>query len=67
MTESRISIKPVSGTWVVRAGGAVIAESENALELHEGDFPVAIYFPREDVAMAFLDASDLLEASYGTE
>ena len=63
MTESRISIKPVSGTWVVRAGGAVIAESENALELHEGDFPVAIYFPREDVAMAFLDASEQRSSS----
>lgn len=57
MTDSRISIKPVSGTWVVRAGGAVIAESSKALELYEGDLPVAIYFPREDVAMAFLDAS----------
>lgn len=63
MTDSRISIKPVSGTWVVRAGGAVIAESDNALELHEGDFPVAIYFPREDVAMAFLDASEQRSSS----
>lgn len=58
MAYSRITIKPASGTWVVRAGGAVIAESDNALELHEGDYPVTIYFPREDVAMAFLDASD---------
>ena len=58
MSESRISINPASGTWVVRAGGAVIAESANALELQEGNYPVAIYFPRADVAMAFLDASD---------
>ncbi len=58
MTDNRITIKPATGTWVVRAGGAVIAESSSALELHEGDYPVAIYFPREDVAMAFLDTSD---------
>ncbi len=58
MGNPRITIKPAVGTWVVRTGGAVIAESKNALELTEGDYPVAIYFPREDVAMAFLDASD---------
>ncbi|OUS05081.1 hypothetical protein A9Q96_13360 [Rhodobacterales bacterium 52_120_T64] len=58
MTKKRITIKPAVGTWVVRAGGAVIAESDSALEVHEGDYPVAIYFPREDVAMAFLDTSD---------
>lgn len=58
MTDNRITIKPAAGIWVVRAGGAVIAESSNALELQEGDYPVAIYFPRKDVAMAFLDASD---------
>lgn len=54
----RITIKPAVGTWVVRAGGAVIAETSNALELREGDYPPVIYFPRKDVAMAFLDASD---------
>ena len=53
-----ISINKATGTWVVRAGGAVIGESQSALELHEGDMPTVIYFPREDVAMAFLDASD---------
>ena len=58
MTNNRITIKPASGNWVVRAGGAIIAETEEALELHEGDYPVVIYFPRKDVAMAFLDASD---------
>ncbi|KIN69182.1 DUF427 domain containing protein [Sulfitobacter donghicola DSW-25 = KCTC 12864 = JCM 14565] len=28
------------------------------MELIEGDYPPVIYFPREDIAMAFLDASD---------
>ncbi|WP_458790084.1 DUF427 domain-containing protein [Yoonia sp. MH D7] len=53
-----ISIRRAKGTWVVRAAGAVIGETKNALELTEGDFPPVIYFPRGDIAMAFLDASE---------
>lgn len=53
-----IKIRPASGTWVVRAGGAVLGESTAALELSEGDLPPVIYFPRDDVAMEFLDPSD---------
>ena len=53
-----IKIHKATGTWTVRAGGAVLGESTNALELHEGDYPAVIYFPREDIAMAFLDPSD---------
>ena len=53
-----ITIRPAGGTWVVRAGGAVLGESSNALELIEGDMAPVIYFPRSDIAMAFLDASD---------
>ena len=53
-----IKIRPAQGTWVVRAGGAVLGESKNALELTEGDYPPVIYFPRTDLAMAFLEPSD---------
>lgn len=53
-----ISISKAEGTWVVRAGGAVLAESDNALELTEGGHSPVIYFPRSDIAMAFLDASE---------
>ena len=53
-----IKIRPATGTWVVRAGGAVLGESQNALELTEGDYPAVIYFPRSDIAMAFLEPSD---------
>ena len=53
-----ITIRKADGTWSVRAGGAVIAESSNAVELTEGAMPSVTYFPREDVAMAFLDESD---------
>jgi len=53
-----IKIRKAQGAWSVRAGGAVLGESNNALELVEGDHPPVIYFPRADVAMAFLDESD---------
>ena len=59
MMADHISIRPASGTWVVRAGGAVLGESTNALELTEGDYPPVIYFPRSDLAMAFLDQTDM--------
>ena len=42
----------------MRAGGAILGESKNALELREGSYDPVIYFPREDIAMAFLDSSD---------
>lgn len=53
-----IKIRPAVGTWSVRAGGAVLGESKNALELTEGDYPPVVYFPRADIAMAFLEPSD---------
>ncbi|MEZ5778384.1 MAG: DUF427 domain-containing protein [Paracoccaceae bacterium] len=52
-----IRIREPGGTWVVRAGGAVIAETTHAVELNENGHPPVIYFPRADVAMAFLDRS----------
>ena len=54
----RIRIRNAGGTWVVRVGGAVIGESSAALELEETGYDPVIYFPRADIAMAFLDASD---------
>ncbi|MDV4143845.1 MULTISPECIES: DUF427 domain-containing protein [Shimia] len=54
----KITIRKAEGNWSVRAGGAVLGESANALELSEGDLAPVIYFPREDIAMAFLDESD---------
>ena len=52
-----ITLRKADGTWVVRAGGAVLAETEAAMELTEGSYPPVIYFPREDVAMAFVERS----------
>ena len=53
-----IKIRPAGGTWAVRAAGAVLGESRNALELIEGNYPPVVYFPRGDIAMAFLDPSE---------
>ena len=53
-----IRITKAPGRWSVRAGGAVLGESANALELAEGDYPSVIYFPRGDIAMAFLDRTE---------
>lgn len=54
---NHIKVRKAPGRWVIRAGGAVLGETDQALELTEGDFPPVIYFPRADVAMAFLDPS----------
>ncbi len=50
-----VKIHKTNTKWVVRAGGAVLGESTKALELAEGDYKPVIYFPRADIAMAFLD------------
>ena len=34
-----IKIRKIEGTWVVRAGGAVLGETTEALELSETEFP----------------------------
>lgn len=53
-----ITIRKANGKWSVRAGGAVLGESSSALELSEGGYDPVIYFPRDDIAMAFLDRTD---------
>lgn len=55
---AKITIRKADGKWSVRAGGAVLGESENALELTEDGHGPVIYFPRQDIATAFLDRSD---------
>lgn len=51
-------IAPLAGTWVVRVGGAVIAETTNAVSVREPGYDEVVYFPRDAVAMAFLEPSD---------
>ena len=57
------TITPSTSSWVVRAEGAELAETEHALELREGDDPAVICFPREDVAMAFFDPAPTCTSS----
>jgi uncharacterized protein (DUF427 family) len=57
-----ISIKPAHGTWVVRAGGAVLGESENAMEVTL-DGVATIYFPKGDIATEFLDETGKTETT----
>ncbi|MEM7178798.1 MAG: DUF427 domain-containing protein [Pseudomonadota bacterium] len=52
-----ITIQPVAGTVAVRAGGAVIAESTEALELCEEGHDPVLYLPRAD-AITFCEPSD---------
>ncbi|SHI60813.1 DUF427 domain-containing protein [Wenxinia saemankumensis] len=54
---SKIEIRPATGTYSIRAGGAVLGETSRALELVEDGHDPVIYVPREDLAMAFLDPS----------
>lgn len=57
MTDT-ITIRKAPGKWSVRSGGAILGETTAALELLEGDKDPVIYFPRTDIAMAFLDRTD---------
>ena len=58
-----IRIAKADGKWTVRAGGAVIGETADALELTEGDYAPVIYFPRKDIAMAFLERGERVSTS----
>ena len=55
---TKMTVRNADGTWVVRAGGAVLGETNNALEVTEEGHKSVIYFPREDIAMAFLDKTE---------
>lgn len=53
-----ITIAPAGGLWVIRAGDAVLGETRNALELREASYAPVLYFPRDDIAMAFLEKTE---------
>jgi len=55
---THIKTRRAPGTYVIRAAGAVIGETTNAIELTEPGYDSVIYFPRADIAMAFLEPSD---------
>lgn len=49
------AVRVLPGKWIVRAGGAVIAESRDVVEIAGGEAEGGFYFPRADIAMAFLE------------
>lgn len=53
-----ITLRKLPGKWVVYARGAVYGETENAMEMTEGNRAPVVYIPRADVAMAFFDRTD---------
>ena len=53
-----ITLKAVEGTYSIRAAGAVLGETSNAVELQENGYDPVIYVPRADLAMAFFDQTD---------
>ena len=66
MPMRNLTIVAAGGTWVVRAGGAVIGESARAVELSRDGAATTIFFPREDLGMAFLEASPETGAKRGS-
>lgn len=54
---SHIVTRPAGRRVRVLVGGEVIADSRDALELKEGAYPAAYYFPRKDVRMDRLERS----------
>lgn len=56
--EHSVIVKPFRGRVRVEAGGSVIAETENALQLNEGKYPAVYYLPRKDVRIERLCPSE---------
>lgn len=61
----QITITPSEATWVIRAGGAILAETRRAKELKQAGTPPVVYIPREDVAMALFEPSPTTSLSPG--
>jgi len=53
-----ISIERNPARVVVSVAGRVIADTDNALTLHEADYPPVQYIPREDVDLSQLERTD---------
>lgn len=50
-----IKLHAATGTYSIRAAGAVLGESSNVIELIEGSAAPVLYVPRADLAMAFFE------------
>jgi uncharacterized protein (DUF427 family) len=53
-----ITVAPTGKHVVVKAGGKVIAETDNALTLHESNYPPVHYLPLQDVDADVISPTD---------
>jgi uncharacterized protein (DUF427 family) len=53
-----ITIAPHPARVVVTAGGAVVADTRDALALREANYPAVLYIPRDDVDLDALERTD---------
>lgn len=53
-----LRVRRLDGTHVVRAGGAVLGETAQALELSLAGQPPVVFFPEADLAMALLEPGE---------
>ncbi|MFI4965728.1 MAG: DUF427 domain-containing protein [Caulobacterales bacterium] len=53
-----ITIEPAANRWRAQFSGHVIADTDAALILREASYPPVVYFPRADVAMAYMSRTD---------
>ncbi|MBR9903652.1 MAG: DUF427 domain-containing protein [Gammaproteobacteria bacterium] len=58
MHNARITLHPSKQRMQVQVDGILLADSTNMLELREHGYPPRYYFPREDVRMDLLTASE---------
>ena len=49
---SKITIRPAQGLWVIRAGGAVLGETRDALELVEDGHSGLLFEPGDSQGLA---------------
>ena len=55
--DHRLTTRPAGVRVQVKLDGELIADTRDAVEMKEGDYPVVYYFPRRDVKMDRLDRS----------
>src|SRR5713101_178677 len=49
--DHRLTTRPAGVRVQVKLDGELIADTRDAVEMKEGDYPVVYYFPRKDVKM----------------
>lgn len=57
-TGRRITIEPSTKCWRALFADHVVADSDDALILHEQGLPPVVYFPRSAVAMEYMSRTD---------